>query len=82
MKRFAESRITMAGVLKKSFDRFMRHNRFIKSTLKRIRNIIETSTIVQTGRELRAAVLHGPRNLKLECIPEVAVQPTQVFADM
>ncbi|EZA59188.1 Quinone oxidoreductase-like protein [Ooceraea biroi] len=68
MKLFAEPRVT----IKKRFEIFMRYSKLVKlaTCLERIRKLIEPASSTQTGRQVRAAVLHGPRNLKLEYIPE------------
>lgn len=75
MKLLTVLRVTIE---KKSLNYlFMRYNKVRSATwLERFRKVMEPR--MQAGRELRAAVLHGSRNLKLEYIPEKAIQPTEV----
>jgi len=77
MKLFADSR----AVIEKNSKIFKRYNKLDKlaTGLERIRKIIEPTRSTQTGRKLRAAVLHEPCNLKLDYIPEKEIQQTQVF---
>lgn len=77
MKLFADSR----AVIEKSSKIFKCYNKLdrLATGLERIRKIIEPTRSTQTGRKLRAAVLHGPCNLKLDDIPEKEIQQTQVF---
>lgn len=79
MKLLTELRVTIE---KKSLNYlYMRYNKVVRSAtwLERFRKVMEPTRRMQAGRELRAAVLHGSRNLKLEYIPEKAIQPTQVL---
>lgn len=79
MKLLTEPRVTIE---KKSLNYlFMRYNKVVRSAtwLERFRKAMEPTWRMQTGRKLRAAVLHGSRNLQLEYIPEKAIQPTQVL---
>lgn len=73
MKLLAEPR----AVIEKGSKIFMRYSKLagLAACLERIQKVVEPA---RTGRKLRAAVLHGPRNLKLEDIPEEAMQQTQV----
>lgn len=59
---------------------FMHYGKLVNLAvyLEMIKRAIEPTRSVPTGRKLRAVVLHGPRNLKLEYISEEAVLPTQV----
>lgn len=77
MKLFAQPRVT----IKKTFKIFMRYSKLVNlaTYLERIKRLIEPSSSTQTGRLQHAVVLLGPRNLKLECIPEETIQPTQVL---
>lgn len=51
--------------------------------LERLKKAIEPAWKTRkTGRKLRAAVLHGSRNLKLEYISQEAIQPTQVLKEI
>jgi len=77
MKLLAQPR----AVIEKSSKIFMRYDKLVTlaTCLERIRNAVEPTQSVPTGRKLQAAVLHGPRNLKLEYIPEEAIQQTQVL---
>ncbi|KAG5335479.1 QORL2 protein, partial [Acromyrmex heyeri] len=76
MKLFANSRAVIEKNLK-IFQRYTKLDR-LATSLKRIRKIIEPTRSTQTGRKLRAAVLHGPCNLKLDYIPEEKLQQTQI----
>ncbi|XP_018317053.1 quinone oxidoreductase-like protein 2 [Mycetomoellerius zeteki] len=80
MKLFADSR----AVIEKSSKIFKCYNKLdrLATGLERIRKIIEPTRSTQTGRKLRAAVLHGPCNLKLDDIPEKEIQQTQVRVDV
>lgn len=59
---------------------FLRYNelKILAAYLEKIKKAMKLERSAQAGRKLRAAVLHGPRNLKLEYIPEEMIQPTQV----
>ncbi|KYN44872.1 Quinone oxidoreductase-like protein 2 [Trachymyrmex septentrionalis] len=80
MKLFADSR----AVIEKNLKIFKRYNKLDKlaTSLERIRKIVEPMRSTQTGRKLRAAVLHAPCNLKLDYIPEKEIQQTQVRVDV
>lgn len=76
MKLLAEPRV----IIEKSSKRFMRYGKLARlAYLERIWKAFMPTRSTQTGRKLRAAVLHGPCDLKLEYIPEEAVQQTQVL---
>lgn len=77
MKLITEPRLAS----EKSLKAFVRHGKIALAAylLERIRKAIKPPRSTRTGRKLLAAVLRGPRDLKLECIPEEAVQPTQVL---
>jgi len=73
--------VQLRAVTEKSSKIFMRYDKFVTlaTCLERIRKAVEPTQSVPTGRKLQAAVLHGPCNLKLEYIPEEAIQQTQVL---
>lgn len=79
MKLLVEPRVT----IERGSKLFMRYGKLVNlaACLEMIKRIIEPVRSAPTGRKLRAAVLHGPRNLKLEYIPEEAVSPTQVLLE-
>lgn len=82
MKLLAEPRVT---IKKTSLNYlFMQYNKIVRSImwLERFRKAMEPARKTRTGRKLRAAVLHGSRNLKLEYIPEEPIQPTQVLKEI
>ncbi|XP_019699765.1 quinone oxidoreductase-like protein 2 [Harpegnathos saltator] len=68
----------------RSHELFMRYDKLINpaACLEMFKRLMEPARNAPTGRTLRAVVLHGPRNLKLEYIPELAVLPTQVRVDV
>lgn len=59
---------------------FLRYGKLkvLAAYLEKIKKTMKLGRSAQTGRKLRAAVLRGPRNLRLEYIPEEVIQPTQV----
>lgn len=74
MKLLVDPRVTIARSSKSRYGKLVN----LAACLEMIKRVIEPVRSVPTGRKMRAVILHGPRNLKLECIPEVAVLPTQV----
>jgi len=58
----------------------MRPIKLVKSVIQeKIKKLIKPALNIETGRKLRAMVLHGPRNLRAEFILEKPIQSTQVL---
>lgn len=74
MKLLAES----LAVTVKSSKMLMQYSK-LATYLEKIRKVVEPTRATRTGRKLRAAILHGPCNLKLGHIPEEMIQETQVL---
>jgi len=75
---FASLRVT----IEKNFRIFMRPIKLVKSVIQeKIKKLIEPASepCIQTGKELRAMVLHGPRNLRTGFFFEKPIQSEQVL---
>jgi len=69
----------LRAAIEKNFRIFMRHCKFLNSFINGKIKVKRNEPSIETGRYLRAAVLHGPCNLKTDFIPEKSIQPMQVL---